>query len=119
MGPRSKRKVQKGKEGENLAAGLLLKQGHKILERNFRIQKGEIDIISEKENVLYFTEVKYWAKTSPIHPLEIFSQAKIRRMKTAAAYYLSRNVSFRDHFVSFSLALVTEKRELKYYLHLF
>lgn len=119
MGSASKRKVLKGKEGENIAAELLLEQGHRILERNFRIRKGEIDIISEKENVIYFTEVKYWAKTSPLHPLEIFTQAKIQRMKTAAQYYLSRNVSFRDHFVSFSLALITEKRELKYYLNLF
>ncbi|TGK02453.1 YraN family protein [Leptospira selangorensis] len=119
MGPGSKRNVLKGKEGENIAAKLLHEQGHRILERNFRIQRGEIDIISVKENVLYFTEVKYWSKTSPIHPLEIFTQVKIRRMKTAAQYYLSRNVSFRSHFVSFSLALITEKRELKYYLHLF
>ncbi|PJZ49657.1 YraN family protein [Leptospira saintgironsiae] len=119
MGSASKRKVLKGKEGENIAAELLHEQGHRILERNFRIRKGEIDIISEKENVLYFTEVKYWARTSPLHPLEIFTQVKIRRMKTAAQYYLSRNVSFRDHFVSFSLALITEKRELKYYLNLF
>lgn len=119
MGPGSKRNVLKGKEGENIAAKLLIEQGHKILERNFRIQRGEIDIISEKENVLYFTEVKYWVETSPIHPLEIFTQVKIRRMKTAALYYLSRNVSFRDHFVSFSLAVITEKRELKYYLNLF
>lgn len=119
MRPDSKVRVLKGKEGENIAAELLLGQGHTIIERNFRIQKGEIDIISEKENVLYFTEVKYWAKTSPIHPLEIFKPSKIRRMKTVAQYYLSKNVSFRDHFVSFSLALITEKRELKYYLHLF
>ncbi|TGM98899.1 YraN family protein [Leptospira dzoumogneensis] len=119
MGPGSKRNILKGKEGENIAAELLRGKGHLILERNFRIRRGEIDIISEKENVLYFTEVKYWAKTSPLHPLEIFTQVKIRRMKTAAQYYLSRNVSFRDHFVSFSLALITEKRELKYYLDLF
>ncbi|WP_367897377.1 YraN family protein [Leptospira sp. WS58.C1] len=119
MGPVSKYKVRKGKEGEDLAVELLLKQGHRILERNFRIKKGEIDIISEKENVLYFTEVKYWAKISPIHPLEIFHPAKMKKMKTAAEYYLSKNVSFRDHFVSFSLALITEKRELKYYLNLF
>ncbi|PJZ26037.1 hypothetical protein CH352_05505 [Leptospira hartskeerlii] len=119
MGYSSKRRVIKGKEGENIATELLLKLGHTILERNFRIKRGEIDIISEKENVLYFTEVKYWARTSPLHPLEIFGTNKIRRMKTAATYYLSKNVSFRDHFVSFSLALITEKRELKYYLHLF
>ncbi|MEI1278096.1 YraN family protein [Leptospira venezuelensis] len=119
MGSDSKRKVLKGKEGENIAIELLFNKGHRILERNFRIKTGEIDIISEKEYVLYFTEVKYWAKNSPIHPLEVFTPRKILRMKTAAKYYLSRNVSFKDHFVSFSLALITEKRELKYYLNLF
>ncbi|TGL59417.1 YraN family protein [Leptospira sarikeiensis] len=119
MKPGSRRRIEKGISGENLAAQLLSEEGHKILERNFRFRDGEIDIISEKGNVLYFTEVKYWSKTSPIHPLEIFQLPKMRKMRTVAENYLSRNVSYKDHFVSFSLAVITEKRELKYYLNLF
>ena len=44
--------------GENLAATFLMKQGFSILERNYRVRVGEIDIIAQKDNVLHFVEVK-------------------------------------------------------------
>lgn len=51
-----------GLEGERLAADFLKKHNFLIIERNFRIRNGEIDIIaidkSEKEPVLVFVEVK-------------------------------------------------------------
>ena len=33
--------------------------GHEIIERNWRTRYCEIDIVSKKDNALYFTEVKY------------------------------------------------------------
>ena len=47
-----------GKIGENIAATFLMKQGFTILERNYRVKVGEIDIVTEKDNVLRFIEVK-------------------------------------------------------------
>ena len=35
-----------GETGESIAAKFLQKQGHDILERNFRFRHGEIDIIA-------------------------------------------------------------------------
>ena len=37
-----------GKQAENLAAEYLLKNEYKILVRNFRFKKNEVDIIAEK-----------------------------------------------------------------------
>jgi len=37
-----------GKQAEDLATDYLIKKGYRILVRNFRYQKAEIDIISEK-----------------------------------------------------------------------
>ncbi len=47
-----------GKIGENIAKTFLMKQGFLIIEQNYRIFQGEIDIIAKKDNILRFIEVK-------------------------------------------------------------
>jgi len=52
-------KTQKtGEIGENIAVKFLMKHGFSILERNYTKKWGEIDIVAEKTNKLYFIEVK-------------------------------------------------------------
>ena len=47
-----------GEIGENIATKFLVKHGFSILDRNYTKKWGEIDIVAEKENRLYFVEVK-------------------------------------------------------------
>lgn len=47
-----------GEIGENIAVRFLVKHGFSILDRNYTKKWGEIDIIAEKNNKLYFIEVK-------------------------------------------------------------
>ncbi len=47
-----------GEIGENIATKFLVKHGFSILDRNYTKKWGEIDIVAEKENKLYFIEVK-------------------------------------------------------------
>lgn len=47
-----------GRIGEEIAKTFLMKQGFTIVEQNYRILQGEIDIIARKDNVLRFIEVK-------------------------------------------------------------
>ncbi len=47
-----------GELGENIAVKFLTKKGFFISERNYTKKWGEIDIIAEKNNKLYFIEVK-------------------------------------------------------------
>lgn len=47
-----------GELGEGVACKFLVKNGFLILERNYTKKWGEIDIIAQKENKLYFIEVK-------------------------------------------------------------
>lgn len=50
---------QFGQLGENIACRYLVKNGYKIIERNFRQKWGEIDIIVKaKDKTLVFVEVK-------------------------------------------------------------
>jgi putative endonuclease len=43
---------QVGATGEELAAGVLKKQGYKVLERNYRTPLGEIDLVARHRGVL-------------------------------------------------------------------
>jgi putative endonuclease len=47
-----------GELGENIAVKFLVKHGFSILDRNYTKKWGEIDIVAEKANKLYFVEVK-------------------------------------------------------------
>lgn len=47
-----------GEIGENIATTFLMKHGFRVIERNYRVRVGELDIIAEKDNVLRFIEVK-------------------------------------------------------------
>jgi len=47
-----------GELGEDVACKHLTSNGFSILERNYTKKWGEIDIITQKDNVLYFIEVK-------------------------------------------------------------
>ena len=47
-----------GEIGENITVKFLVKHGFSIIDRNYTKKWGEIDIVAEKENKLYFIEVK-------------------------------------------------------------
>ena len=47
-----------GKKGEKLAIDFLIKNKFKILEKNYRYLKAEVDIIAQKKDVLAVVEVK-------------------------------------------------------------
>ncbi|MFA5932122.1 MAG: YraN family protein [Candidatus Paceibacterota bacterium] len=47
-----------GEIGENIAVKFLVKHGFSVLDRNYTKKWGEIDIVAEKANKIYFVEVK-------------------------------------------------------------
>lgn len=58
-----------GEAGENIAVRFLVKHGFQILDRNYTKKWGELDIVAEKENRLYFIEVKSVSReTLPVMP---------------------------------------------------
>lgn len=80
-----------GQLGENLAFGYLKKLGYKIIDRNFRIRGGEIDIIAiDKETVVYI-EVK--TRSSKIFgtPEESVNKYKLYFLERAAKFYRAKH----------------------------
>ena len=84
-------KRRKGKQGEDHAVDYLQKKGYRILERNFRFEHGEIDIIAEDHDALVFVEVK--ARRSKLYgePEDAITPRKRNQLKKTADGYLFEN----------------------------
>jgi len=92
-----------GKKAEDLAAEFLIKNGYKILIRNFRFQKAEIDIIAEKDNLIIITEVKARSTDAFMLPQEAVNKRKISLIVSAANHYLeefNKNQEVRFDIIS-------------------
>lgn len=80
-------KLQDGKLGEDIAVAYLKKQGYQIVERNFRIRGGEIDIIAIDSDTLAFVEVKTRRSDKFGSPLEAITPWKLRALIRSAQFY--------------------------------
>lgn len=101
-----------GKKAEDLAADFLLKNGYKILTRNFRYQKAEIDIIAEKDNLIIICEVK--ARSTDVFnlPQESVNKKKIKLLVSAADYYLQEFKVLKEVRFDIISLLPDEKQNL-------
>jgi putative endonuclease len=95
---------QKGQKGEKRAAAYLRLRGYRVLERNYRVPQGEIDIIVQKGDMLVFVEVKARKDDSHGTALEAVSPLKVKRVSVAAAIYLS---GYADSYSSCRFDIVT------------
>jgi len=85
----------KGKKYEDIACKYIKeKLRYKILERNFRIKFGEIDIIAEYKKCLIFIEVK-GGKVFTLPRLRV-NEAKIKKIEITANYYLRNQNKIYD-----------------------
>ncbi len=84
---------QVGITGEKIARKYLAKKGYKILENNFRVSFGEIDIIAEKNNCICFIEVKSRNSNKFGIPEEsITSYKKNKIIKVAKSYIKNKRI---------------------------
>jgi putative endonuclease len=76
-----------GKKGEQLAEEYLTDLGYTILVRNWRHGRYEIDLITAKDGVLHFIEVKTRSNNVFGQPEEAIDRKKLRHMLHAGAQY--------------------------------
>jgi len=102
----------KGKAGEDLVCAYLKKQGYEILERNFRTQVGEIDIIAADDGCLVFIEVKTRRNDAYGVPSEAVDYRKQQTISRVASQYIQKYLYF-DMIMRFDVAEVwLEKSEI-------
>lgn len=97
-----------GKKGEQIAVDYLIKKGYKILERNWRFQKAEIDIIATKQKKIISIEVKTRSSKYFGNPQDFVSSKKIKLMVFAMnEYVLMKNL---EEEVRFDIVTVIKNR---------
>lgn len=84
-------KIELGAKGEALAVKHLKDLGYRIIERNYRVRAGEIDIIAEQAGTLVFIEVKTRTDLRFGTPFESITASKKNHLSTAALEYMSRH----------------------------
>ena len=89
-----------GKTGEEIGTKYLIKNGYRIIIRNFRCRQGEIDIIAQDKNEIVFIEVKTRKNTNYGYPIDAVDKRKQKHILNASKYYIyinkleKRNIRF-------------------------
>ncbi len=77
-----------GKQAETVAADYLVAKRYKIIDRNWRNRYGEIDIIVERDDCLFFVEVKYRSSSSQGSGIDYITPKKYKQMAFAAEMWV-------------------------------
>jgi putative endonuclease len=79
-----------GKKGEQLAVDFLLKNGYELLERNYRYDKAEVDIIALKDDILAVVEVKTRSTLDFGNPQDFVKPKQIKNLVKAVDEYINK-----------------------------
>lgn len=109
-GPRKGRKrvnrSEIGRRGEDEAARFLEASGLRILARNFRTRRGEVDIIARDGDTIVFVEVKAWSRYG-IQDLELaVGSRKIARIVETAKIFLAHHREYNSMAIRFDLVFI-------------
>lgn len=105
-----------GKKGEDLAVEFLQKNNYKILERNWRFKKAEVDIIAIKKDILAVIEVKTRSSNYFGNPQDFVNQKKIQLLVEAInEYVISKDL---DVEVRFDIVAIIQNKNISKIEHL-
>jgi putative endonuclease len=91
---RSNNKIT-GRFGEEIIENFLTQRGYEIIEKNWRVREGEIDIVALAPNgVFTFVEVKTRRSLAFGHPLEAINNEKAHRLQRLALAWLATHKCF-------------------------
>lgn len=97
---------RRGRAGERLAAEWYAGRGWEIVDRNWRVREGEIDLVVRRGDTLVFCEVKTRSSDRFGSAAAAVTPAKQRRLRTLARLYLT-STGVRSPQLRFDVAAVT------------
>lgn len=97
---------ERGAYAEDLACRFLQRQGLRLLARNYRCRRGEIDLILRDAGNLVFVEVRYRRQDRYGSGLESVDRNKQRRISLCAAHYLQHHPREADRPARFDVVAV-------------
>lgn len=105
-----------GDHAEDEAANHLVRLGHEIIARNWKTKYCEIDIVSQREGTVYFTEVKYRRQANQGGGLAAITQKKLNQMRYAAKFYAHSQKLTDVPLVVSAISLTGEPPAIEQYL---
>ena len=93
-----------GRKAEAAACVYLEMRGFKIIERNWRRPRAEVDILAEKAGVMHFIEVKYRRNDHQGGGLEAITPTKLRQMRRGAELWVEET-KWRGEYVLSAIEL--------------
>ena len=99
-----------GRLGERLAERHLLDHGARLLERNYHIQYGEIDLLFEDGDELVAVEVKTRDVEDFVQPEETIRWSQLRRIERAMTTYAMDN-NFTERSWRIDVVLIVIERD--------
>lgn len=109
---------QLGDQGEQTVVDFLVTTRHEIVARNYKTKLFEVDIISQKNEVLYFTEVKYRSGHDFGEALDFIDKKKQQKMHLAVAGFLAIHPEYADFRPSLAVAAVGKDFKLEEWFEL-
>ena len=97
---------QLGDRGEQVVVDYLEASGHEIVARNYKTKLFEVDIISRKNEVLYFTEVKYRSGQDFGEALDFINKKKQQKMYLAVEGFMATHPEYADFRPTLAVAAV-------------
>jgi putative endonuclease len=96
-GSRSAARMAVGRYGEDVAVRYLQDAGYEVLERNWRCDLGELDIVARERDAIVVCEVKTRRSATYGPPQEAVTRVKLARLRRLAVrWLLERDVHPRD-----------------------
>ncbi len=97
-----------GESGERVASLFLQQRGYRIIDRNFRTRRGELDLIAQDADGLAFIEVRTRRGDALGAPEESLTAVKRRKLMALALEFLGKHPQYaecawRSDFVAIQL----------------
>jgi putative endonuclease len=103
-----RRRVNRGRLSEALAAAVLMAKGYRILGRNVKTRVGEIDIVAVRGKRLAFIEVK--GRTTHEGAEAAIGARQAARIRRAADHWLAHRPRYHGHEICFDVVLLVKRR---------
>jgi putative endonuclease len=98
-----------GRAAERGACRYLRRRGLRLIERNWRCRRGELDLVMRESSTIVFVEVRLRASTAWEHGAESVGSRKRRRLVRAAAAFLAAHHEFAELAARFDVVSVTRR----------
>lgn len=101
-----------GNRAEDFASIYLRNLGYRVIDRNYQIRGGEIDIVAKEKDTLVFVEVKARWSHKFGSPIESLTPWKIKALLKTALFYTQKiNWGDRPYRIDSLLLDFTESRD--------